>query len=186
MTLEQFIAKWQGRYCDYDSYYGPQCVDLANQYLGEVLSLPPLSGNAVDLWETAPASYTRVPNGPTNMPPPGAVIIWHQDAAAGTTQYGHVAVADEAITMAFISFDQNWPTGAPCHSQAHTYDGVTGWLLPPGLSTPPSSDKPGPPKNAADAVDTMLRHSTDLTAHPSVQGTNDLINSIRSWPVYTA
>jgi hypothetical protein len=184
ITFDAFIAKYQGRFVDVDHAFGAQCVDLANAYCGEVLGVDRLSGNAIDIWRTAPASWQRATNAPTNAPGKGMVVIWGQNAIAGTGVYGHIAIAveDQGVST-FSSLDQNWPTGSPCHLQRHTYDGVVGWLVPPGL-TPPPTPVAGPPKDAADAVDTLRRHSAALTDHPSVSGTNALLAKVKTWPHY--
>lgn len=40
MTYEQFKKKYNGKYIDFDGYYGAQCWDLAQFYMVEVLNLP--------------------------------------------------------------------------------------------------------------------------------------------------
>ena len=40
MTYEQFKKKYNGKYIDFDGYYGSQCWDLAQFYMVEVLNLP--------------------------------------------------------------------------------------------------------------------------------------------------
>ena len=40
MTYEQFKKKYNGKYVDFDGYYGSQCWDLAQLYFVEVLNLP--------------------------------------------------------------------------------------------------------------------------------------------------
>jgi hypothetical protein len=40
MTYEQFKNKYNGKYIDFDGYYGAQCWDLAQFYMKEVLNLP--------------------------------------------------------------------------------------------------------------------------------------------------
>jgi hypothetical protein len=85
--------------------------------------------------------------------------------------------------------DQNWPEQSFCHKQAHTYDAVVGWLMPNVLRAPPVAPLPPknhPPVNAADVVETLRRHAAALTDHPSVQGTNDLLAAIKTWPHYAA
>jgi hypothetical protein len=192
VTLQEFIAKYQGRFVDVDHAFGAQCVDLANAYCAEVLGADRLSGNAIDIWRTAPAAWQRATNAPTNAPVQGAIIIWGANAIAGTGVYGHIAIAveDQGVST-FTSLDQNFPTGSPVHLQRHTYDGVIGWLIPPTVKTAPSTaglsapaDKPGPPKTAASAVDTLRRHAAALTDHPTVAGTNALLAAVKTWPSY--
>ena len=40
MTYQEFKNKYNGKYIDFDGYYGPQCWDLAQFYFKEVLNLP--------------------------------------------------------------------------------------------------------------------------------------------------
>ncbi len=159
ITFDAFMSKYSGRFVDVDHAFGAQCVDLANAYCMEVLGAPRLSGNAIDIWRTAPAARQRA----TNAPAKGTIVIWGANAIAGTGVYGHIAIAveDQGVST-FSSLDQNFPTGSPCHLQRHTYDGVIGWLIPTGIAPPPAPAA-GPPKDAADAVDTLRRHSAALT-----------------------
>lgn len=40
MTYQEFKNKYNGKYIDFDGYYGPQCWDLAQFYFTQVLGLP--------------------------------------------------------------------------------------------------------------------------------------------------
>ena len=40
MTYEQFKSKYNGKYVDYDGYYGYQCWDLGQYYFTQVLNVP--------------------------------------------------------------------------------------------------------------------------------------------------
>ena len=40
MTYQEFKNKYNGKYADYDGYYGAQCWDLAQKYFTEVLGVP--------------------------------------------------------------------------------------------------------------------------------------------------
>ena len=40
MTYQEFKNKYNGKYVDYDGYYGAQCWDLAQKYFTEVLGVP--------------------------------------------------------------------------------------------------------------------------------------------------
>ena len=129
MTIDSFFNKWNGKVCDWDGYYGGQCVDLYRQYVAEVLGVPqspPVTG-AKDIWITYLSAYfTRISNSPTNSPQKGDIIIW----GTGLGPYGHVAIANTANSLTLNSFDQNYPVGTKCHFQNHTYKGVLGWLRP--------------------------------------------------------
>ena len=41
MTFDNFITKYNGKFIDFDGYYGYQCVDLARQYIKDVLGYAP-------------------------------------------------------------------------------------------------------------------------------------------------
>lgn len=131
MSFQEFLEKWNGKYVDYDGAYGGQCVDLARQYIWEVLNFPassikPVVG-AKDMYEKYDSLvdknyFDRIPNTPTGLPVEGDIILW------GNSTYGHVAIYVEGDVNKFRSFDQNYPTGTPCHIQEHTYKNVLGWL----------------------------------------------------------
>lgn len=123
MTLQQFIEKWNGQYLE---VAGPtavnQCVDLANAYIRDVLGLPMIEWtNAKDFPAKGGNLYTYVQNTPTGVPQEGDLVIWDGE-------YGHIAIFIEGDANSFRSFDQNYPTGTPCHVQNHTYANVLGWL----------------------------------------------------------
>lgn len=128
--MGEFTSKYDGKFIDYDGKFGAQCVDLARQYVKEVLGYPqcpPVVG-AADLWDSCVSDfYEKVPNTPTGVPQSGDIVIWNRKLGNG---YGHVAIFDHGNASAFVSFDQNYPLGTPCHFQKHTYSSVTGWLHP--------------------------------------------------------
>ena len=130
MTADQFFVKYAGKYIDYDGYYGYQCVDLYRQFVKEVYGCqqsPPVSG-AAKVWDTYNKDFfTRISNGPVNYPNRGDIVIWNTKAGGG---YGHIAIAMDAGSYTFNSFDQNWPVGSRCHKQPHNYTNVLGWLTP--------------------------------------------------------
>ncbi len=123
MNFGDFIAKWNGKFCEIS---GPtaqnQCVDLANQYIRDVLGLPITEWtNAVDFPSKAGDKYDYILNSPTGVPQEGDLIIWQPSP-------GHIAIFREGDTSRFSSFDQNFPIGSSCHIQEHTYVNVIGWL----------------------------------------------------------
>ena len=135
MTLQEFIDKWLGKKCDWDGYYGGQCVDLFRQYVQEVLVFPQPKGvtGAKDFWtnyDTDPAlyeHYEKIPNTPEGLPSKGDVVIWNGKAGSG---YGHVAIFISGDLQKFTSFDENWPTLDKCTLTDHNYTNVSGWLHP--------------------------------------------------------
>jgi hypothetical protein len=131
MNIEEFIKLYTGIVCDFDGYYGSQCMDLMHFYkyicLGihdkTTLSAP----TALAAWNlNYPNLFQKITNKPTNFPVKGDIIFWGKQM--GTA--GHVAIVVSANNMSFQSFDANWPIGSLPHLQNHTYSGVVGWLHP--------------------------------------------------------
>lgn len=139
--LNSFVQQYNNKPADFDGYYGAQCMDLVN-FWAKYLGLPSFWGNAIDLARQGSTRWAWVANTPTGVPPAGAVVVWGQSTKAGTTAAGHTGIALTGATGSFFeSFDQNWPTGSPCHVVKHSYDGVLGWLVPQGAVAPvPTSD----------------------------------------------
>ncbi len=130
MTLNEFIDKWLGKKCDYDNFYGGQCVDLYRMYVKEVLGFPqsPGVGGAAEIWDTADHKYYDfITNEPTAVPQRGDIVIWNRKAGGG---FGHVAVFLEGDVNKFTSLDQNWPTLDKVTKTEHDYKNVIGWLRP--------------------------------------------------------
>lgn len=138
MTLPDFLIKWNGLYCEVaGSSALNQCVDLANAYIRDVLNLPIIEWtNATDFPSKAGDKYGYILNSPTNIPLEGDVVVWNG-------AIGHIAVFLEGNANRFTSFDQNYPTGSPCHVQGHTYANVKGWLRKkvPVIINPPMDQK---------------------------------------------
>ena len=132
MTIKEFFEAYLGLWIETnkssDQSTLDQCVDNWRTYNRKVIGAPDIFGNAIDFWTNYQTDfYDKIPNTPTGVPQLGDVIIW------GTTysKYGHIAICtDIANVKTFTSFDQNDPTGEPCHYQPHTYSGVLGWLRP--------------------------------------------------------
>ncbi len=124
MTFNEFILKWQGKYCEVAGSANAknQCVDLANAYIRDVLGLLIIEWtNAVDFPTKAGDNYEFIKNTLTNIPKEGDIIIWKPSP-------GHIAIFIEGNVDKFKSFDQNFPIGSACHVQDHTYQNVVGWL----------------------------------------------------------
>lgn len=110
---------------------GGQCVDLPNCYLQAVWGLPGVRANAVD-WQSARIKrFTWTPNGPSNFPQPGSIVVWRPTSSLGIGAAGHIALAVDADNSLLLTFDQNWPTGSGCEFVPHSYVGVAGWHEPP-------------------------------------------------------
>jgi len=127
MTLTEFLSILNGEYKETAGTTAKnQCVDLANAYIKYVLGLPIIEWtNAVDFAYKAGDNYEWIVNTPNGVPQEGDLVIW-----GGT--YGHIAIFLEGDNTRFTSFDENYPTGSPCHIQEHTYlsPKVLGWLHP--------------------------------------------------------
>jgi hypothetical protein len=130
LTLTQFVDKWNGKVCDYDGFYGGQCVDLYRMYVQEVLGCPQGPGvlGAKDIWDSYLTEYyDRIPNTPDGFPLPGDIMIW--GPRYGT--YGHVAIVVSANQSSFTCFSQNDPSGALCVLKKYTaWSSLLGWLHP--------------------------------------------------------
>lgn len=132
MTFDEFITEWLGKKCDFDGYYGGQCVDLYRMYVKQVLNVEqsPGVGGATEIWDSASDKYYDfIENTPTGVPLKGDIVIWDRDAGGG---FGHVAIFIEGNTDSFTSFDQNWPTLDKCTKTKHNYNNVIGWMHPKG------------------------------------------------------
>lgn len=134
MTLDDFVAKWDGQKLEItgagtngDALY--QCVDLANGYIRDVLGLPIIEWtNAVDFPTKAdPNHYDYIVNNPTDpnqIPTKGDLVVWKPSP-------GHIAVfLDKIDDNHFHSFDENFPLYSVCHIQEHNWTNVIGWLHP--------------------------------------------------------
>lgn len=104
MTYKEFKDKYNGKYTDYDGYYGCQCWDLAQRYFTEVLNLPDsiLSGCGLVsnmLYEPKRSEllkyFDEVSVYEMNE---GDVCIW---------EYGHIAIHDSWDGVTNWYFSQN-------------------------------------------------------------------------------
>lgn len=123
IDITNFVSKWNGVYVEVSGTTAQnQCVDLANLFIRDVLKLPMIEWtNAKDFPSKAGDKYEWIVNTPDGVPEEGDLVIWD-----GT--WGHIAIFLNGTVNDFHSFDQNYPTGSPCHIQYHTYDNVKGWL----------------------------------------------------------
>lgn len=119
MTYQEFKNKYNGKYIDYDGYYGCQCWDLGQQYITECLKLPAsiLSGSGlVSNMLYPPKRYELdkyFDEVPMNKMKQGDIVIW---------EWGHIAIYDhyEQNNDKCYYFSQN--PGA-CHIEAIRSDG---------------------------------------------------------------
>lgn len=89
MTYKEFVKKYNGKYTDYDGYYGFQCWDLAQRYFTEVLKLPAsvLSGCGLvsNMLKEPKRKVLLKYFEEVKTPKQGDVAIW---------EYGHIAIFD--------------------------------------------------------------------------------------------
>lgn len=143
MTPQEFFTKYNGKGIDYDGRYGPQCMDLMNQFTVEVFG--DTSGQlraptAYQSWLKNSPDYEKINYQPGLVPQEGDIIYWSDQYVKDT---GHVAIAtNKASQSVFTSFDQNWPVGSLCHYQEHTYNGVVGWKRRKGEQQNNQSNQP--------------------------------------------
>jgi hypothetical protein len=131
MSVLTFVRTAVGQQFDLDGAYGPQCMDLVNAYRRDVWHLGRAPGNAVDLIRADLAPWSWVPNGPTNYPLVGAVIIWRANVPArGVGPYGHAAIVLAADPTVLLTLDQNWDGHKEARLTIHDYVGVAGWHVP--------------------------------------------------------
>lgn len=129
ITLEEWAVAVNGRAIDLDGLFGPQCVDLVNDYIRRVWGHATVRGNAVDFalpGHVPNAFWTR--NLAANKPDAGAIVVWGSDGVL-THQYGHVAVALAATPLFLLTMDQNWNGRSEARMVCHTYQAVLGWWL---------------------------------------------------------
>lgn len=99
-----FKNKWLGKRVDYDKFAGYQCVDLAKQYMDEVLTIKPgQTGNAnqmrANTYKCFDANRTQI-KGTTDLMQGDIVfsIVW---------TYWHVAIVDRMIGANISVLEQN-------------------------------------------------------------------------------
>jgi len=133
LTIDQFSAKYQNGYWDYDGAYGAQCVDLFNFYNRDVVGAPFIQVSyAYQLYSSfpAPAStyYDKVPAG--SVPSKGDVAVW-STTLPGSGGAGHVAVVMGVVDSThLLVIEQNSPTGAKTLVENHSTSYLLGYLHP--------------------------------------------------------
>lgn len=139
MTYNDFIWKWNTRYCDYDGWYGNQCVDLMRQYCKDVYYVDgyvaiPSRGNAKDIFKNFKSNsyFRKVNNTPNGIPKKGDIIFFKTSTwfpfLFGFA--GHVGIVDQAGLYDMVIFNQNYPTGRYCEFRKFKYKDCLGWLTP--------------------------------------------------------
>ena len=113
LSVEEFVKKYNGVKVDYDKVFGPQCVDLARQWMDEGLDIPEhtgscsTTGGAKDLfldYDKMPIEkkyFLRLKN-KGNIP--GDILIWD---STDKNAFGHVAIYLGKLNNDFIVFEQD-------------------------------------------------------------------------------
>jgi len=113
VTYKEFVKRYNGKYTDWDGYYGAQCWDLGQRYFTEVLGIPSsvLSGSGLVSNMLKGEKYKLMLKyfDVVTTPKQGDVAIW---------EYGHIAIFDHAKNY---YFSQN-PN--PCKIMKITRGGV--------------------------------------------------------------
>lgn len=131
MKLQDFIKKYQDKSVDYDKNFGPQCVDLFNQYLIDVYKIKepikefPVVG-AYQLFDMAKnkSNFETQNNGLLDIAKPGDIIVWNQKVGP----FGHVGICAKAGLMTLEVFEQNWNGVQKCVINKHNYTNIIGFF----------------------------------------------------------
>ncbi|GHU32546.1 hypothetical protein FACS1894172_09360 [Spirochaetia bacterium] len=131
MTLKTFVNKWYGKKCDFDGYYGAQCVDLFRQYNKDVFNLPHTGGvsGAIELYtqyDSLPVEkqyYDRIPSCGAAIP--GDVVVF---GATPGNKYGHVAIVLEVYETFMLVLEQDGFAQDGAKINVRNYDRVAGYL----------------------------------------------------------
>lgn len=133
MQIQDFIKKYDGQKVEYHSFNNNslyQCVDLANKWITEGLGLSPIIGTNAQDFPSKATEFTYILNTPDGVPSAGDLVIFK--SADGV---GHISIFVSGTASLFTSFDQNYPSGSPCHIVSHNYRNVLGWLRPKNMTT---------------------------------------------------
>ena len=123
MNLKDFVNLYDDTYLEFDGAFKYQCQDLAKAWEAEN-GWPIIMGNAKEVINNADKSFYEV----VQSPQEGDLVVW------GMQPYGHIAVFVKYEGSGFISFDQNYPVGTPCHLQRHNFTStIIGYLRPKGV-----------------------------------------------------
>lgn len=134
--LDRFISDWNEKFLNYDDSVPNQCLSVAQAWAKKYLGLHDFTGEyARDIISQGGSDFTRVDYAPGKVPPPGAIVVFHEcpDPAHRIGPAGHVDVCISGNPSSFVGFDQNWGSDLHCRRVTHDYQGVTGWLIPKRL-----------------------------------------------------
>jgi hypothetical protein len=152
ISVDQHVAQWNGRYADFDGWYGSQCVDQFNFYNRDVVGAgwigTPLTGGAKDLWNANSAMrdkyYKKIPS--SFKAQKGDVAVY-SGALKGSGGYGHVETVLVDNVSSLTVFAQNW--GVPyCRKVTHAKTALYGYLRPLRFIASAPAPVPVPTTNA--------------------------------------
>lgn len=137
MKFQDFFNWFNGYSVDFDGKYGAQCYDLIQTWNVSWLGLPFIAGAyAYQIYNNYdPKYYTRIANGPNDIPQEGDIIVWswYYNYAGG-----HTGIATgKGDVWSFEAFVQNDPTGTVSHLKTYKYDYVLGWIRPKNYNPTP-------------------------------------------------
>ncbi|WGD37420.1 CHAP domain-containing protein [Lysinibacter sp. HNR] len=157
MNLDQFIARWNGKFCDVDGSYGAQCWDSWSRYAMDVVGVPysrtntragaslPHGGYACNVWHNAEAAgltqwFVKLPANAT--PQRGDVVFWEYGTSPHTSS--HVAIVLENRGDYLYVLQQNAPgLRDPTNLSNARKSGLLGYLRPKNAPTePPTTPEP--------------------------------------------
>lgn len=141
-----FELKWKNKYLEsYDANNKYQCFDVINEWLS-TLGLPKTMFPVMSAYQiytnfgpTQAQYFTRIANGPNDVPQPGDIMVWsyYYNYTAGHT--GLCSFNPQLYR--FNGFVQNDPPGQPCIVKNYDYGYVLGWLRLKTTSPIPNADK---------------------------------------------
>lgn len=178
---------WRGKFNNNGSYPG-QCVNIIKQYFRDVLSLPVVSGNAIDYWNNPPQGFLKIPKTLVNHPQPGDIIIWD----TSYNPVGHIAICNWWRLLDLGVFEQNNPLGSPCQFGEHTYKNILGWLRPlntsgtvriarVGSNLPSANEfKAQVSKFTKNKLTLVINDYTDVLYFPGMMQQSDATNYLKS------
>jgi hypothetical protein len=129
--LDRFVSDWNEEFLNFDDNVANQCVSVAQAWAKMYLGLSDFTvASAVQIIGQAGSDFARVDYAPGAVPPPGAIVVWHECPAWSITSDGHVDVCVSGDANGFVGFDQNWGDDKHCRRVNHDFQGVSGWLIP--------------------------------------------------------
>lgn len=134
MTLNEFIKKYNGVKVDFDNYAGAQCVDLARQFMPDVLGIKEhtgpcsTSGGAKDLfidYPKMPVEKKYFKRSSSKTFKPKDLVIW---GSTKDNPYGHVAIFVADCGKDIIVFEQDGYNQTGAKLNIRTKTNILGYL----------------------------------------------------------